>query len=392
MNQFNATNKDAPRLDQLNAKRICLIKPSALGDIVQTLPLLPMLRERFPDARLSWVVNRQFAPILEGHPNLDEIIPFDRRAMWALPGAWLQFGKLLAGLRQQQFDLVLDLQGLMRTAIMTRATGAPVRLAMETHREGAALACHQVIPETGWRVPAYQRYWHVARALGAQTNEPHSHVAVGETDRQWAANELADLPGPIVAIHPGGRWPTKIWPVEHFARVAAHAVRQYGASLVPVGAPNEQHLAERLGELIKQAEPKARIHPLTGRSNLKQLAATLAASDLLLTNDSGPMHLAAAVNTLVVAPFLCTSPALSGPPESHHQLVATGVGCGGSYHKKCPYRGEAHFACMRELSPDRVMAGLDRAMQQQNLTSPPDDRPTPPVSAGGRPESLRIQR
>ena len=148
------------QLNQLEAKRICLIKPSALGDVVQTLPILPVLRERFPDAEISWVIRDSFANLLEGHPQINEIIPFSRRSSLRY---WWNF---LKELKQREFDLVLDLQGLLRTGIMTTATRAPWRIGIEAAREGSHLAYNLTIPDTGRLVPAYLKYWRVADALG----------------------------------------------------------------------------------------------------------------------------------------------------------------------------------------------------------------------------------
>ena len=121
----------ASDLNQLQPQRICLIKPSALGDVVQTLPLLPVLKHRFPEASISWVINRELRDLVDGHPALDDSIPFERRGGWS---AWVG---LLKTLRQRRFDLVFDLQGLLRTGVMTAATGAAVRVGLQTAREGS---------------------------------------------------------------------------------------------------------------------------------------------------------------------------------------------------------------------------------------------------------------
>ena len=114
----------AEKLSSLEPKRICLIKPSALGDVVQTLPLLPVLKECYPDATISWVINKNFADLLTGHPLIDELLIFDRR------GSWSSWWELLKSLRARKFDLVFDLQGLFRTGVMTAATRAPIRVGL----------------------------------------------------------------------------------------------------------------------------------------------------------------------------------------------------------------------------------------------------------------------
>lgn len=342
----------ARALDATDVRRICVVKPSALGDIVQTLPLVPVLKQRFPDASLSWVVNRSFADLLADLPGLDEVHLFDRRGPWQ--GWW----RLLRTLRSRRFDLVFDLQGLLRTATMTWATGAPVRIGLETAREGAHLSCTHTLPDTGRLVPAWQRTWRVAELLGAADVPRTTPLGLGPEHRHFAEQELAGLPRPVVAVHPGAQWATKRWPVEKFAVVLNKAVRSFHASVAVVGGPDEARLSQQLGRLLRQLCPSAPLVDLTGRTSLRQLAAVLGSVDVALTNDSGPMHLAAATGTPVVSVFTCTHPVRSGPPGDAHRLVASRVPCAASYRKKCPFRGCRHLACLDELTSDRVWQEL----------------------------------
>lgn len=348
-------------LTQVQAERICIIKPSALGDVVQTMPLIPLMKERFPGSSISWVINRELSPLLEGHSQLDQIIPFDRR------GPLSSWKRTLAELRQGEFDLVFDLQGLARTAIMNLATRAPLRVGMESAREGARFTCHYSVPDTGRFVPAYLRYWRVAEALGMKHVSCSTEVPFTDEDRIWAARQLATIGPRVLAIHPGARWRTKRWPVERFAVVACKAIRTYGYSVAILGSPAETQVAEQVERLINHFIPETDVLNLTGRTSLKQLAAILSASDICLTNDSGPMHLAAAVGTSVLGVFTCTTPERSGPPDRQHELVATELECGGSYKKRCPKAGIRHMACMEELDTDRVIGALRRLVEKSHL-------------------------
>lgn len=348
-----------PLLPDFDAQRLCLIKPSALGDVVQTLPLLSVLRERFPQAHISWVINRGLASLLEGHPHLDEIVPFDRHGSW---GSWWQ---TLKQLRAEKYDLVFDLQGLLRTGVMTWATRAPLRIGLESAREGAGRACHLTLPETGRYVPAHQRYWKVAEALGLGDRPRETIVAIPEDIRSAARQRIAALRGRTLVIHPGARWITKRWPIEKFAVIACKAMREYGFSTLILGSPAENAVAAQLQQLLCQLYPAGEVENLTGTTNLKELAALLEAAHVVLTNDSGPMHLAAGLGTPVIGLFTCTSSVRSGPPGEMHELVATEVPCAASYRKRCPYRGSRHMACLEELSTDRVWQAFVRLMRKQ---------------------------
>lgn len=347
------------RLLDIDAKRICLIKPSALGDVVQTLPLLGMLRRRFPAASISWVVRRDLADLLSGHPELSEVIPYDR-------GGGLQaFASLLGLLRRRRFDLVFDLQGLFRTALMTFATGAPLRVGLETAREGASLACNCTIPHSGRDVPAHLRYWRVAEALGMANHPQLAHVPITALEISWAAERLSPLSRPILAIHPGAAWETKRWPAEKFAEIA----RRFSGSVVVIGSAAERALAAPIVNAASSRSAPAL--NLAGHTTLKQLAAVLSSADLMVSNDSGPLHLAAAMGTPVVGIFTCTSPLRSGPAGGAHELISTGVSCAASYEKTCPLRGAAHLACLTELPAERVWNAIERILERQSARARP---------------------
>jgi heptosyltransferase I len=346
------------RLLEVEAGRICIIKPSALGDVIQSLPLLAVLRKRFPAARISWVISRPLAPLLEGHPDLDELIVFERR------GSWHDWRRLLRQLRNSQFDLVFDLQGLFRTAMMMLATRAPLRVGLETAREGAQWGWHVAVPGTGLDVAPLVRYRRVAEALGVSEISLDARLAVGRADSDWAFRELARLNGPALAIHPGARWATKRWPPERFAAVACKAIRRFGLAPVILGTADEEAVAHEVEQTIRRFMPTVVLTNLAGRTTLKQLCALLKLSQVLLTNDSGPMQLAAALGTPIVGVFTCTSPVISGPPGKEHELVATGVSCAASYRKRCPYRGRKHMACMEELDVERVWTAFGRLMEK----------------------------
>ncbi|OAI39718.1 hypothetical protein AYO40_05535 [Planctomycetaceae bacterium SCGC AG-212-D15] len=210
------------------ARRIAIIKPSALGDIVHSLPVLSALRRRYPDAHITWIVNRGYEPLLRGHPELNHTLPFDRAAIRQGWGAALRgYRAFLRECRQREFDLVIDLQGLLRSGLMTFASGAARRVGLSTAREGARLFYTDVVPVADFNaIHAVDRYWLVAEALGAGAGPKQFHVHVPEAERAWAKELLRGKPRPIVALAAGSRWVTKRWLPEHFGevlrRIAGH--------------------------------------------------------------------------------------------------------------------------------------------------------------------------
>jgi lipopolysaccharide heptosyltransferase I len=356
--------RSRPPLREYAARRVALLKPSALGDIVHALPVLTAVCRLYPDARITWVVNRGYEPLLRGHPDLTETLAFDRRAA---RGGWRAaartYGRFFAELRRQRFDLVLDLQGLLRSGLMAAATGAPRRVGLSTAREGAAWFYTDTVEVPGGLdgMHAVDRNWLLAEALGAGDGPRRFHVPVPDEARRWAAEALAGLPRPWLVVGAGSRWHTKRWPPEHFAELTRRVQRRFGGAAVLVGGADETHLSAavttRLGGPARD---------LTGRTTLPQLAALLAAADAVVANDTGPLHLAAALGRPVVAPYTCTKVRLNGPYGSAGGVEAR-VWCQGSYLKRCP-----RMECMAELTPDRLWPALREALgtwESQRLPS-----------------------
>jgi heptosyltransferase I len=346
-------------LAECRADRIGLLKPSALGDVVQTLPVLTALRRRFPQAHITWVVNRVYEPLLRRHPDLNATLAFDRSAV-RRAGGLFAYHRFLRQLRRQQFDLVIDMQGLFRSGLMARASGARRRVGLGSAREGATWFYTDVIPVADFEaLHAVDRYWLVAEAFGVGNGPKEFRLALDEDARRWAAEVLEGLPRPWLALAVGSRWITKRWPVAHFAELGRRAQREFGGGVVLVGAGDEADLARATAERLSGP---ARV--LAGATTLPQLAAVLARADAVLANDTGPLHLAAALGRPVVAPYTCTKVRLNGPYDQAAGTVESRVHCQGSYLKRCP-----RLDCMTELTPDRLWPLLHERLTAWHSTS-----------------------
>jgi lipopolysaccharide heptosyltransferase I len=341
-----------------------LIKPSALGDIVHSLPVLSALRQRYPDVHIAWVVNRSYAELLRGHPDLDAVLPVDRGASrTGLVTAMSNYGRFFWSFRQQRFDLVVDLQGLFRSGLMTIASGAARRVGLSSAREGANVFYTDVIPVADFQaLHAVDRYWLVAEAFGIGHLRKRFHVPLPEVERRWAAAQLGDCPRPWIALGVGARWQTKRWPPHHFASLARRVLQYAGGTLLFVGGREETPLARATAEGLP-----GNLRDFTGRTTLPQLAALLASVDVMVANDTGPLHLAAALGRPVVAPYTCTKVNLNGPYGAAAGAVETRVWCRGSYRKRC-----RRLDCMAELTPDRlwpILEGVVRRWKRSSLSA-----------------------
>lgn len=344
-------------LRELQPRRICLIKPSALGDVAQTLPLLAPLRRQFPQAALSWVVNRGFSPLLEGHPDLQEVIPFERHG--SVAASW----KLLRTLRSRQFDLTIDLQGLLRSGLMTLATGAPLRIGLEMAREGARLAYTHLLPQTGKSTPAYLRYWRLAEMLGLGNLPRRATVTYSLAEQSWVRDRLWGLPRPFIAVHPGARWETKRWPGEKFAEVCGRLSSEFLGSVLVIGNHNDWSLGAHIEREVFRRGGK--VVNLAGHTSLKCLAALLEQMDVLISNDSGPLHLASELGTPVVGVYTSTNPAISGPAGPGRGTVVSASNCPPCYNKRCYRFGSERLICSRDLTTEQVAHAAVQFLREQ---------------------------
>jgi len=329
-----------------NPRRIALIKPSALGDIVHALPVLTALRRRFPTARITWVVNTAYEPLLRGHPDLTDTLPFDRGAFKrGLVESLRYAASFAAELRRRRFDLVVDLQGLLRSGLMCLASGAPVRVGFANAREGSRYAyTHKVRVPDADRIHAVDRYWRVAEFLGAGDRPKQFHVPLDRAEVEAVRADLAGLPRPWVAVAAGAKWVTKRWRPAYFAELLRRGQAAFGGTALFVGTADDTALSQ---EVARHLDGPSR--DLAGRTSLPRLTALLAECDLMLANDTGPLHLAAALGTPCVAPYTCTRVALHGPYTFPAGGVETRVPCRGSYRKAC-----GNMVCLPELTPDRL--------------------------------------
>ena len=294
--------------------RILIIKPSALGDIVQGLPILHGLRAVHPDAHIAWMVRPAYADVIRGHPALDEVIEFDRKYFGRFGRSWpatRDFVRWLIGLARRRFDLVVDVQGLFRSGLFALATLAPRRMGFSRAREFGWLFYNQRVRPAPGVIHAVDRNYLFAAPLGFAHIPPTFELPIGEPARASVRRRLAEagLPPdrPVGVLVPGSTWGSKRWPADRFARVAENLADR-GMAVILSGAPNETDVAAAVRQSCR-----AKVLDWSGRTNLKEVMALLERAAIVVTNDSGPMHLAAALGRPMVAVFGPTDPARTGP-------------------------------------------------------------------------------
>ncbi len=328
-------------------KSILILKPSSLGDVLQAIPVLRLLRRRFPSAHIAWWVDASLVPLLKGDPDLSEVIPFQRRTLRTWKGFW-EFARSVLRMRRARFDWVIDLQGLARSSMVSWVVNGELTIGVDDPREGAAALYDLYVPRPSASTHAVEWYLSVLTRLGVPIHEPFDwlpKVQAISTDLEsrWPVNGHR-----WIALQPGARWWNKRWPVEHFQDL----IRQLGradASLrfVILGGGEDVDLGARLSEALPD-----RCLDLTGRLTLAETIEWLRRCSVMVTNDTGPMHAGAALGTPIIGLFGPTDPRRTGPYGQESTAVRLGLSCSPCLKQRC--RHPQVMECLRGITPATV--------------------------------------
>jgi heptosyltransferase I len=290
-------------------RKVLVIKPSALGDVVMALPAVRNLRRGLPGAKIYWLINKGLAGILDGNPNVDHVIEFDRETlgrMWCSAAAWEEFKSLVKSLRAEKFDAVLDMQGLLRTAILGRLSGCTIRVGMRDAREGAPFLYTDLVARPEGTEHVVDHYCEMAELLWVDGGAPIFEMGVNEVAEATAMGNLGarGVSGDYAVLIPGASDASKRWPVERFAAVADQIAKDYGLKVVATGSKGE---AETIAQVARLATTE--VVNLAGQTTLPELVAVLRNSRLIVGNDTGPTHIAAALGRPLAVIFGQVNPA-----------------------------------------------------------------------------------
>jgi heptosyltransferase-1 len=380
-------------------QNILLIKLSALGDVVHAFPLLNKLRRRYPKARIDWLVASDLAELLRYNPAIANVIEFPREE-WSTPWRWAPYAgaaRLIARLRAAQYDLVLDLQGQLRSAIFAFACGAPVRIgfdkpradvwktlsrpipdeakkhAWQGAREGSWLAYTHHIALPTLDLHPVERYLGVAPLLGLDDGPADFAFPIPQeaTARIDALLDYYDIgkAKPLVVIAPGTNWDTKQWRRDGFAEVARHFL-QKAFAVILIGSDGERALCEEIAKLAPGAVD------LAGETTLSELAALIRRATICVTNDSGPMHLAVALDRPVASIFGPTDPVWAGPYRRPNAVLRAELPCSPCYLRELSRCTHGH-ACMANVTAPAVIERVATIVARlpQVKSTPPQARP-----------------
>jgi heptosyltransferase-1 len=341
--------------------KILILKPSSLGDIIQALPVLRLLKLHFRNAQIYWWIDSSLAPLLEGDPDLAGVVRFERQR-WSSPANWPEMFRSIQWLRAQRFDWVIDLQGLLRSGIFAWLARGDFLVGLDNPREGSREGARGFY-DWAVRAPkgthAVQRYLSVLPALGVPVNTsfqwlpPRPHVAAS-VKAKWLELGLASR---WIALQPGARWDTKRWPVENFTKLVRLLAKKFpDARFAVFGSTGER----ALGETISAATPE-RILNLCGKTSLPEMIEWLRLCELMVTNDTGPMHVAAALGTPLIALFGPTDPRSTGPYGQLENVLRTGLECSPCFHGYCVWKNP--MECLTAISPEKVFEFAEKKLR-----------------------------
>lgn len=341
-------------------KNILLIKMSSLGDILHSLPFAAALRRRFPHARITWLVHPQFAGFLPDPPVIDEVIYFDKVKFnkMSLCDKLRYFKEMRALLHSRHFDLVIDLQGLFKSAVLAAISGCSDRIGYCEMREGSKFISR---PITGAHNKDHviERYLDVARYLGAEVNTIEFPLPDLTKEEKSVAEKLQNkgLQGEYIVMVPGARWETKVWPPENYAKLAEMIIAD-GTSVVLAGGPDDAPKGKNIEEHCKSDK----LINLIGQTSLRELAALIKGSSFYISGDTGPLHFAAALKKPLIAMYGPTKADRTGPYGSKNStVIISPAKCAGCLKKHC-----SDWHCMYDITPEAVFEHYTKKRGEMN--------------------------
>ncbi|MGD8561005.1 MAG: lipopolysaccharide heptosyltransferase I [Desulfarculaceae bacterium] len=347
--------------------KILIVKLSALGDVVQSLPVAMAIRQQLPQAQIDWVVERPSAGLLAGHPALNRVLVSPRHEILegkskALP----MVGRFVRQLRSVRYDAVLDLQGLIKSATVVALSRGGSKIGFKGGKERlASLALNQAQPPFDPNRHALERYLDLLEPLGLE-RPAKVEFGLEPSDQDMAQIDriLAEAGhkggGPLIVLHPVAKWESKLWPVERWAELINILAAQ-GFSMALSGSPQDKACTSAI---ICLAGKCPEVVNLAGRTDLKQLAALMRSAQAVVATDTGAMHLAAAMGAPVAALFGPTAPWRTGPFGSGHRIQSLALDCSPCFNRRC-----SDPRCMEQITAEGVAEAVKEMLKQQSASA-----------------------
>lgn len=338
----------------LRMRRILIVRLGALGDIVHALPSQQALHQRYPEAQIDWLCEPPYRPLLEQVPGIRQVWTADTKSWRRNPGTLRHLRSLCSRLRSQQYDLALDFQRLLKSALLARLSGARLSVGFQSRfcrERGAALFYQRRLPAPSGQVHVTEMNFALVQALGC--SGPPSRIVplqVPAEDASYVQEQLSrlELSCPVL-LNPGAGWPSKLWAPERYARLARRIEKELKLPVLFTYGPGEE-------PLLQEVERHWPGHLKTFPTTLLQLAALCRKSQLMVASDTGPLHLAVAQGTPTVALMGPTFPWRNGPYCPTDVSVTHEQPCRNPNKRTC-----SHCRCM-DIPVDKVLQAVVRRL------------------------------
>jgi heptosyltransferase-1 len=327
--------------------KILILKPSSLGDVVQALPVLRLIKRHLPASEIFWWIDSSLAPLLENDPDLTGVVRFERRR-WAAPRHWPEMLHSIQWMREQQFDWVIDLQCLARSGAFAWLTNGKFLIGLDEVREGARGFYDVAVRRASFYTHAVDWYLAVLPRLGVPVHNHFTWLPEQSTVARAVKSRWQTDGGRWIAIQPGARWLNKHWPVEYFADLVRRLARKFpDARFAILGDGGDKPI----GGIISRIEPERCLN-LCGQTSLREMVEWLRLCSMMITNDTGPMHVAAALGKPLVALFGPTEPHRTGPYQQLQNVLRIDLPCAPCLKSYCTYAKPNE--CLKALAPAEV--------------------------------------
>ena len=344
---------------------ILIVKLSAIGDVIHTLPALAALHQQFPESNITWVVEEKAYDVIKDHPYLKRVVVSKRKG-WLKnvkkPSLWYptlkEIIKFIKELRSQNYDLVIDFQGLLKSALLILLSKGKRKVGYDKTREMSFLFLNEKIPACPQDQHAVEKNINLTRYLGAEIDEVRFIISIGEEDKRkieylLSENKLSTSKL-LIIMSTQASWMTKIWDPSKVAKLSDRLIEKYDAQLVFTGGKDDYSSIEKILSLMNH-----RVVNASGKTSLKELAYLLSISDLMITMDSGPMHIASAMGTPTVALFGPTAHWRTGPYCNNAIIIGNHLPCSPCFKKRCD-KGKA---CMEKISVGEILEAVDKQLK-----------------------------
>lgn len=342
--------------------KILILKPSSLGDVIQALPVLRLLKRHQPLATIHWWIDSRLAPLLAGDPDLAGVVRFERQR-WASPLHWPEMWRSVRWLRAQNYDWVIDLQGLARSSAFAWLTNGQLLVGLDEAREGARALYDVIVPRASYHTHAVDWYLAVLTRLsvpvdGNFTWLPERPAVAADVKSKWPTEA-----GRWIALQPGARWQNKRWPAGHFAELVRATARDFSeVRFVILGGGDDQPL----GKIISAAAPDRCLN-LAGQTSLLEMIEWLRRCELVVTNDTGPAHAAAALGKPTLSLFGPTEPRRTGPYGQLPRALRHPLPCAPCMKSRCAW--PQPLECLTAISSATVAARVRSELLSSSLAS-----------------------